>query len=142
MTQVFIFNEEGRVQVRDEAEKPERIVAAINQGRWEDYIGYEPKPTQAWQALQLGSLVLVINPLPPPKCDQLKLIPQDYQVLQALCSGLTMAQAAHQLHVDTRTIRNRVARLRRTFKSRTNLELIAQVVALGIVTPNLDKLLD
>ena len=56
--------------------------------------------------------------------------------------GETVDQAAYQLHIDKRTVRYHLVRLRDRLKARTNAELLARAVALGLVRPELDDLFD
>ena len=142
MTQVYIFAEEGGMQVRDFPQSPEQITTAINQGKWEDYLGYDPAATKAWQATRVGRQVLVLSPPPLTILPEIKPTPREYQILQCLCGGETVDQAAYQLHIDKRTVRYHLVRLRDRLKARTNAELLARAVALGLVRPELDDLFD
>ena len=142
LTQMFVFNQKGEVQVREIAERPETVVQTINRGDWERYLPYEPSPTQAWQAVRVNLLVVVTPLTAADDYPQIKLTPREFQTLQGLCSGKTAAQIAYQLHIQARSVHRHFNNLRAKFKSNTLPELLAKAAALDLVRPDLDELFD
>jgi len=142
LTQMFVFNQQGEVQVREVAERPEFVVQTINRGDWERYLPYEPSPSQAWQAVRVNRLVVVTPLITPDEYPQIKLTPREFQTLQGLCSGKTAAQIGYQLHIQARTVHRHFNNLRAKFKSQTLAELSAKAAALDLVRPDLDRLFD
>lgn len=143
MTQIFIFSEQpDSVQVSESAEHPDRIVRAINRGKWDPYLPYEAIPSRAWQAMRIGSRVLITQALPVLAPPDLILRPRDIQLLQGLGAGLSADQVAWQLHLEVRTVRTITNRLRSLFKASTTPELVAKACALGLIRPDLDSLFD
>lgn len=142
MTQVFVFDEKEPVKVLEINDRPELIAAVINSGNWEKYLDYQPVPTRAWQATQVGRLVVVITPQPPFSLPPGLLTARDYQLLQAFASGQSLQQAAYQLHLDPRTVRNYLHRLRQKLHAKTLPELLARAALLGLIQPDISDVFD
>ncbi len=142
MTQLFIFNETGRVQISEVRERPEIIVQTINRGDWESYLPYEPSPTQAWQAFRVHHVVVIMPLTAPDDYPHIHLTPREFQTLQGLCAGENADQIAYQLHIQPRSVRRYSNNLRAKFKARTLPELLAKAAALDLVRPDLDELFD
>jgi|GEM_PF-329967 DNA-binding CsgD family transcriptional regulator len=142
LTQMFVFNRKGELHVQEVPERAEAIVQTINRGDWERFLPYEPTPTQAWQALRVGRVV-VVTPLPTQDdYPQIKVTPREFQTLQGLCAGKNAPQIAYQLHIHQRTVHRHFNNLRAKFKSDTLPELSAKAAALGLVRPDMDNLWD
>jgi DNA-binding NarL/FixJ family response regulator len=142
MTQIFLFQENGAIQVLNDPAAPEAIVRKINSGDWQTHLGFQLSCTSAWQAMRIGKLVIVYPPTPEEEKPRIHLTPRDIQVLQALCSGLNLTQTAYHLHVTSKTIQNRLDRIRLKFNAQTREELMAKATALGYVQPDLDSIFD
>ena len=142
MTQVFVFSEKDTFQVLTFPESPEEIVHVINKGDWQSFLGFDPAPQHAWEAIRIGKMVIVYPPVPPEDFPKIIISPKEYQVLQALVSGLTNEEAAYSLRVAVRTIRKRISVLRLKLNARTIPEMIAKATALGMVKPDLDTIPD
>lgn len=142
MTQLFIFNEQGKVQLSEARERPEVIVQIINRGEWERFLPYESSPTKAWQAIRVHSLVIILPLTTPDNYPQIQLTPREFQTLQGLCAGNNADQIAYQLHVQPRSVRRYSNNLRAKFKSRSLPEVLAKAAALDLVRPDLDALFD
>ncbi len=142
MTQVFVFSEKDTFQVLTFPDSPEEIVHTINQGDWQSFLGFDPLPLHAWEAMRVGRMVIIYPPVPPEDYPQIILSPKEYQVLQALCSGQTNDEAAYNLRLSVRTIRKRSTVLRLKMNARTIPELVAKATALGLVKPDLDNIPD
>ena len=142
MTQIFVFSDKDTFQVLTFPESPEEIVHAINKGDWQSFLGFNPNPLHAWEAMRVGKMVIIYPAIPPEDYPKIALSPKEYQVLQALCSGLTNDEAAYSLRIAVRTMRKRTAVLRLKLNARTLPELLAKATALGIVKPDLDTIPD
>lgn len=142
MTQVFIFDEKETMQVLDMNDIPEEIVRTINKGDWQTYLGFDPSPKHAWQAVRVGKLVIVYPPQAPEDYPKVHLTPREFQVLQALCSGETVEKAAYSLHRSARSVRHTTSKLRIKFRAQTMPEILAKATALGLVQPDLDSIVD
>jgi DNA-binding CsgD family transcriptional regulator len=142
MTQVFVFSDKDTFQVLTFPNSPEEIVHSINKGDWQSFLGFDPIPEHAWEAMRIGKMVIVYPPIPPEDYPKIVLSPKEYQVLQALCSGLSIDEAAYSLRISVRTVRNRTTVMRLKLNARTIPELTAKATALGIVKPDLDTIPD
>ena len=142
MTQVFVFSEKETFQVLTFPDSPEEIVHTINKGDWQDYLGFEPTPQHAWEAIRVGKMVIIYPPVPAEDAPKIFLFPKEIQLLQAYCAGLTPDQAAFSLHVSIKTVRNHTKRLCLKLNSRSIPELLAKATALGFVKPDLDSIPD
>lgn len=142
MTQIFVFQESGSFQVVDNPAKAEVIVRRINTGDWQSFLGYEQARANAWQALRVGTFVIVYPPTPEEDKPTIPLTPKDLQTLQALCSGLNLAQSAYHLRVTPKTLQNRLNQIRMKFNAQTREELMSKATALGYIRPDLDSLFD
>lgn len=138
MTQVFVFSDHEPLRILEIDERADQITARVNQGGlWESYLGYEAyPPSQSWQARQVGKAVLLTNPPQPPEVFQdFKLDARDFQILQALISGLNVDQIAWYLHISTRTVRARLKKMQVQFRVESLYALIALVTAMGLIFP-------
>ncbi len=142
MTQIYIFEANGSVRTMELKQNAENIARAINQGDWQTYFGYEPQPTQSWQAMAVGKNVIVTHPEEVGDFPIPKVTARELQLLQLFCAGLTNNQIAYKLHLDSRTIRGYTTRLRAKLRARTTIQLLAIATSLGLVRPDLEKLLD
>ena len=134
MASVLVFKEPDGFRVLDIDAPPERIVRAINQGRWDVYLPGESGPLYARQQ---GSLVVVTHNASPPKADLPRLSPREQQVLVLLGEGMTTAQIAIQLGLRPRTIRGYVAKMKTRLGAQNIQQLVARAVALGLFKPEL-----
>ena len=142
MTQVFVFSDKDTFQVLTYPESPEEIVHTINKGDWQSFLGFNPNPQHAWEAIRVGKMVIIYPPIPADDYPKIILSPKEYQVLQALCSGLTNDEAAYSLRITARTMRKRTSVLRLKLNARTIAELTAKATALGLVKVDLDTIRD
>ncbi|QRN82176.1 helix-turn-helix transcriptional regulator [Chloroflexota bacterium] len=132
MASVLVFNEPDAFRVLDVDAPPERIVRAVNQGRWEEYLPGEHGPLFAHQQ---GSIVVVTHSEAEPKADLPKLSPREQQVLVLLGEGMTTAQIAIALGLSPRTIRGYVANMKARLEAQNIQQLVARAVALGLFRP-------
>ena len=107
MTQVFVFSDKDTFQVLTFPECPEEIVHTINKGDWQSFLGFDPAPRHAWEAMRVGKMVIIYPPIPPDDYPKINLSPKEYQALQALCLGLSNDEAAYSLRISSRTMRKR-----------------------------------
>lgn len=142
MTQIFVFSDKDTFQVLTFPESPEAIVHTINKGDWQSFLGFDPVPLHAWEAMRVGKMVIIYPAIPPEDYPKIVLSPKEYQALQALCSGLTNDEAAYSLRITVRTMRKRTTVLRLKLNARTIPELTAKATALGLVKPDLDSIPD
>lgn len=142
MTQVFVFSDNDTFQVMAFPKSPEEIVHTINKGDWQSFLGFDAELQHAWEAVRVGKMVIVYPPVPPEDYPKIVLNPKEYQVLQALCSGLSNEEAAYSLRLSVRTIRKRSQILRLKLNARSLPELTAKATALGLVKPDLDTIPD
>lgn len=142
MTQVFVFSDKEPLRILEIDERADAIVGRVNQGLWEAYLGYEPYPSQAWQARQVGKAVLLTNPQTPEVFKDFKLDARDFQILQAMSSGLKVEQIAWYLHISTRTVRARLKNMQVTFRAETLYALISVVTAMGLIFPDVASVFD
>ncbi|NLZ26677.1 MAG: hypothetical protein GX884_03760 [Chloroflexi bacterium] len=142
MTQVFVFSDTDPLRILELDERADQIVTRVNQGLWECYLGFENYPSQSWQARQVGKAVLLTNPQTPEAFADFKLDTRDFQILQALISGLNVDQIAWYLHISTRTVRSRLKNMQITFRAETLYVLIALVTAMGLIFPDLGSVYD
>jgi len=134
MASVLIFKEPDGFRVLDVDAPPERIVRAVNQGRWEAYLPGEDGPLFARQQ---GILVVVTHNAAAPKADLPQLSPREQQVLVLLGEGMTTAQIAIQLGLSPRTIRGYVAKMKTRLGAQNIQQLVARAVALGLFKPEM-----
>jgi len=142
MTQIFIFGKSESVRVSEVGQTPEVIAHAMNQGKWQPYLTEEDDLSLNWQARLAGKHVIIspVQSLPLP--NPIHLTPRENQVLQLLASGHTPAQIALTLHLTERSIRRYLNLLRDKFHALTLMQVLAKAVALGMVRPDLNDLVD
>jgi DNA-binding CsgD family transcriptional regulator len=134
MTKVLIFKVPDAFGVMDVNAPAERIVRAINHGRWEDYLPDENGPLYARQQ---GDVVVVTHSAPVPAEDLPKLSRREHQVLVLLGDGLTTAEIALRLGLRPRTVRGYVASMKARLEAHNIQQLVARAVALGLFRPEL-----
>ena len=134
MTRVLIFKEPDAFGVVEINAPPARIVAAINRGRWEDYLPEEHGPLYARQQ---GDVVVVTHSAPVPQEELPRLSRREHEVLVLLGDGLTTAQIALKLGLRPRTIRGYVANMKARLEAQNIQQLVARAVALGLFHPEL-----
>ena len=132
MARVLIFREPDAFGVLEVDAPPERIVRAVNQGRWEAYLPGESGPLFARQQ---GSIVVITHSAPVQRATLPKLSPREQDVLVLLGEGLTTAQIANQLGLSARTIRGYVAKMKTRLDAQNIQQLVARAVALGLFRP-------
>ncbi|MFZ3070674.1 MAG: helix-turn-helix transcriptional regulator [Anaerolineaceae bacterium] len=142
MTQVFVFGDEDNVRVLEIPQTPEQITRTINQGNWEVYLGSVVDRSCIWQAAQAGNRVIITHAQTLPDTTPIHLTPRENQVLQLLSGGFTAAQAAYRLHLDVRTVRGYITDMKAKFHAQTSEQVLAKAVALGMVRPDLNDLVD
>ncbi|NLB70461.1 MAG: hypothetical protein GX797_00450 [Chloroflexi bacterium] len=142
MTQVFIFNASGALQILDFSARAEEIARQVNAGNWQTYVGYNQAREFAWQALRVGKVVILYPPPSPDDNPIVELRPRDLQILQALGSGLKMAQIAYNLQLSIKTVQNRLYKMMLKFNAKTREELIAKATALNHILPDLESIFD
>lgn len=142
MTQAFVFSNKDTFQVLTFPESPEEIAHIVNKGDWQSILGFDPAPQHAWEAIRVGKMVIIYPAIPPEDYPKIVVSPKEYQVLQALCSGLSNDEAAYSLRIAVRTMRKRTTVLRLKLNARTLPELLAKATALGLVKPDLDSIPD
>ena len=133
MTRVLIFKEPDAFGVMSVNATPEQVVAAVNQGRWEDYLPGVPGPLFARQQ---ADVVVITHSAPVPDEDLPRLSRREHQVLVLLGEGLTTAQIALQLGLRPRTIRGYVANMKARLEAHNIQQLVARAVALGLFRPD------
>jgi len=132
MTRVLIFKEPDAFSVIEVDAPAERIVAAINRGRWEDYL---PDAHGPLFARQQADVVVVTHSAPVPVDNLPKLSRREHEVLVLLGEGLTTAQIALRLGLRPRTIRGYVANMKARLDAQNIQQLVARAVALGLFRP-------
>ncbi|MBG0787676.1 MAG: hypothetical protein H0S79_21515 [Anaerolineaceae bacterium] len=132
MASVLVFNEPDAFRVLDVDAPPERIVRAVNQGCWEEYLPGEHGPLFAHQQ---GSIVVVTHSEAESRADTPQLSPREQQVLVLLGDGMTTAQIAVRLGLSPRTIRGYVANMKARLEAQNIQQLVARAVALGLFRP-------
>lgn len=140
MTHVYFFGENEELRVLDLPQKADVITHAINQGEWEHLCPRKPPPAPAMQATQINKIVIVTIPQPPMEWPDLRLTPREHQILQLLASGRNFTQIAYETHLQPRTVRNNIAKLRCKLKASSNEQMAAVATALGLIRPDLDHL--
>lgn len=135
MTRILIFQEPDAFGVVEVDAPAERIVRAVNSGRWEAYL---PETTAGplYARIQ-GDVVVVTHSAPLPKEELPKLSRRELQVLVLLGEGLTTAQIALRLGLHPRTIRGYVAGMKARLNAQNIQQLVARAVALGLFRPEL-----
>ena len=134
MTRVLIFKTPDTFVVMELNAPPERIVRAINRGRWEEFLPGEHGPLYARQQ---GEVVVVTHSAPVPEEDLPKLTRREHQVLVLLGEGLTTAEIALRLGLRPRTVRGYVAGMKIRLDAHNIQQLVARAVALGLFRPKL-----
>lgn len=132
MTKVLFFKAPDAFGVIDMNLPAERIVRAVNQGRWEDILPDAPGPLFARQQ---GDVVVITPSAPPPEEALPKLSRREHEVLVLLGEGLTTAQIALKLGLRPRTIRGYVANMKARLDAHNIQQLVARAVALGLFRP-------
>ena len=134
MTRVLIFNEPDAFGVIDVNAPAQRIVMAINRGRWEEFL---PDVRGPLYARQQADIVVVTCSAPPAAEALPKLSRREYEVLVLLGEGLTTAQIALRLGLRPRTIRGYVANMKARLEAHNIQQLVARAVALGMIHPEI-----
>ncbi len=134
MASVLVFNEPDAFRVLDVDAPPERIVRAVNQGRWETYLPGERGPLFAHQQ---GSIVVITRSETESNADLPRFSPREQQVLVLLGEGRTTAQIAIELGLSARTIRGYVANMKARLEAQNIQQLVARAVALGLFRPEM-----
>lgn len=132
MTRVLLFHEPDAFGVLDVNAPAERIIRAVNQGRWEEFL---PGTHGPLFARKQGDIVVVTRSAPPSQEDLPKLSRREHQVLVLLGEGLTTAQIALRLGLRPRTIRGYVANMKVRLDAHNIQQLVARAVALGLFKP-------
>ena len=132
MTRVLIFKEPEAFGVVEVNAPAERIVRAVNHGRWEAYL---PDAKGPLFARKQGDIVVVTRSAPVPEEDLPKLSRREHQVLVLLGEGLTTAQIALKIGLRPRTIRGYVANMKVRLDAHNIQQLVARAVALGLFRP-------
>lgn len=132
MTRVLVFKSPEAFGVMEVNASAERIIAAINRGRWEDYL---PDTKGPLFARKQGEVVVVTHEAPLPEVEVPKLSRREHQVLVLLGEGFTTAQIALKLGLRPRTIRGYVAGMKVRLGAQNIQQLVARAVALGLFHP-------
>jgi len=132
MTRVLIFKEPDAFGVVEVGAPVERIVRAVNHGRWEEYL---PGIQGPLTARQQGDVVVVTRGMAAAVEDAPKLSRRESQVLALLGQGLTTAQIALRLKLSPRTIRGYVAGMKVKLEAKNIQHLVVRAVALGLFSP-------
>jgi DNA-binding CsgD family transcriptional regulator len=132
MTRILIFKTPDAFGVIEVDAPVERIVRAINHGRWQDFLPGESGPLYARQQ---GEVVVVTHSAPVPEEDLPKLSRREHQVLVMLGEGLTTAEIALRLGLRPRTVRGYVAGMKARLGAHNIQQLVARAVALGLFRP-------
>lgn len=132
MTRILIFTAPDAFGVMEVDAPAERIVSAINRGRWDAYLPDEPGPLYARQQ---GEVVVVTHSAPVHDEDLPKLSRREHQVLVLLGDGLTTAEIALRLGLRPRTVRGYVASMKVRLDAHNIQQLVARAVALGLFRP-------
>ena len=112
MIHVYFFGESEELSVFDLPQMADAITRAINQGEWEHLCPHKSPPAPAIQATQINKIVIITIPQPPMEWPDLHLTAREYQILQLLASGRNFAQIAYETHLQPRTVRNNLLKLR------------------------------
>ena len=134
MTRVLIFKEPDAFGVMDVNAPAERIIRAVNQGRWDDYL---PDTEGPLFARKQGDIVIITRNAPIPEDELPKLSRREHQVLVLLGEGYTTAQIALHLGLRPRTIRGYVANMKARLDAHNIQQLVARAVALGLFRPEM-----
>lgn len=133
MTRVLIFNEPDAFGVMEVNAPAEKIIGAINRGRWEAYL---PDVQGPLYARRQGDVVVVTHNKPVPEEARPRLSRREHQVLVLLGEGLTTAQISIKLGLRPRTIRGYVANMKARLQAHNIQQLVARAVALGLFHPD------
>lgn len=134
MTRILLFKEPDAFGVIESDWPVERIVRAVNHGRWEELFPGESGPLFARQQ---GDVVVITHSAPIPEEELPRLSRREHQVLVLLGNGLTTAQIALKLGLRPRTIRGYVANMKARLQAHNIQQLVARAVALGLFHPEL-----
>lgn len=134
MTRILIFKAPDAFVVMEVDAPAERIVRAVNHGRWQDYLPDEHGPLYARQQ---GDVVVVTHSAPVAAEDLPRLSRREHQVLVLLGEGLTTAEIALRLGLRPRTVRGYVASMKVRLDAHNIQQLVARAVALGLFRPEL-----
>ncbi|HNY83310.1 MAG TPA: LuxR C-terminal-related transcriptional regulator [Anaerolineaceae bacterium] len=139
MTHVYFFGESEELSVFDLPQMADAITRAINQGEWEHLCPHKSPPAPAIQATQINKIVIITIPQPPMEWPDLHLTAREYQILQLLASGRNFAQIAYEIHLQPRTVRNNLLKLRSKLRVTSNEQMTAVATALGLIRPDLNR---
>jgi DNA-binding CsgD family transcriptional regulator len=135
MTRILIFNDPDTFGVMEVNAPAQRIVMAINRGRWDEFL---PNARGPLYARQQGDIVVVTRCAPPKQEELPKLSRREHEVLVLLGEGLTTAQIALRLGLRPRTIRGYVANMKVRLSAHNIQQLVARAVALGLIHPEVE----
>jgi len=130
MTKILFFRKPDAFGVMEVHAAADRIVAAINHGRWEEYLPGEDGPLFARRQ---GDVVVVTYDAPLTRVERPQLSRRELQVLALLAEGLTTAQIALSLGLSPRTIRGYVASLKARLEAQNIQQLMVRAAAMGLV---------
>ena len=136
MTKILLFKEPDAFGVIEVNAPADRIVAAINRGRWEEYL---PDAKGPLFARKQGDVIVVTHDIPMAQSERPKLSRREHQVLVLLGEGLTTAQIALKLGLRPRTIRGYVANMKARLDAQNIQQLMARAVALGLYHPEVGE---
>lgn len=136
MTKILLFKEPDAFGVIEVNAPADRIVAAINRGRWEEYL---PDAKGPFYARKQGDVIVVTHDIPMAQSERPKLSRREHQVLVLLGEGQTTAQIALKLGLRPRTIRGYVANMKARLDAQNIQQLMARAVALGLYHPEVGE---
>lgn len=146
MTRIFFLPNENAFYTLESQLSPEKLVLAVNSGRWLPPAGLtalEPADTGQMQliAVRLGqSTVLIfravdLDQFQPGQLTNSPLSMRQIAVLQCLGQGMTTRQIAAKLGIARRTVYLHLAAIRRSLRAISTSEAVSRAAELGLCQP-------
>ncbi len=146
MTRILFLPNESTFNTLDSILTPEKLVSAVNSGRWFPPGEMPPSDSPALekpilQAVRLGpNTVLVFHPI---DLDRVKfgrepgaaLSSRQIAVLQCLAQGMTTRQIAARLGISRRTVYLHMAAIRGSLRAISTAEAVNRAAELGLCQP-------
>jgi len=146
MTRIFFLPNENAFFTLESQVSPEKLVLAVNSGRWLPPTGLtttEPASSRPIRlhAVRIGrSTILIFSAVDPDQVQtgQLANSPlskRQIAILQCLAQGMTTRQIAANLGIARRTVYLHLAAIRRSLRAISTSEAVSRAAELGLCQP-------
>lgn len=146
MTRIFFLPNENAFYTLDSQLPPEKLVLAVNSGRWLPPAGLTtPEPADTGQmrlnAVRLGQSTILIfcavdlDQIQSGQLTKSPLSKRQIAILQCLAQGMTTRQIAAKFGIARRTVYLHLAAIRRSLRAISTSEAVSRAAELGLCQP-------